>query len=135
MVDLYGTDILLDENGDFMISSNGDVEIASGRECLKQDVKNRLLTYPGDLIDDENYGVGLQQFINSEDSQINRLEIKQLIKTKLTDEPRIELDSIEPEVLFWKDGSIEVAVSYTPISEDNPVNLILKIGSDGIEVI
>lgn len=134
MSELFGTDILLDEDGDFLISSAGDLEIVTELGCLKQDIKHRLETYPGDLLDDETYGVGLQQFINSEDSPINRLEITQLIKSKLADEPRVELDSVEPEVLQWNDGNIEIVVSYLPIGEDNPVNLILKVGSVGIEV-
>ena len=131
---LYGTDIQLTDEGDFAIDSGGDVMLAIELDCLIQDVKNRLITYPGDLFTDETYGVGIQEFTNSEDTEINRLHLTQMIKLKLSEEPRIEIDSLTSSIVGWKNNEIIVSVSFTPIGSDNPINLILKTNSNGIEV-
>jgi hypothetical protein len=134
MSTLFGTDIQLDDEGDIIIDSGGDLMLAVELDCLIQDVKNRLITYPGDLFTDETYGVGLQEFTNSEDTEINRLHVTQMITLKLSEEPRIEVNSLKVTVVDWKEHEIIVSVIFTPINSDNPINIILTTNSAGIEV-
>lgn len=135
MSTLFGADIQLDAEGDFVIDSGGDLMIATELDCLIQDVKHRLITYPGDLFYDESYGVGVQEFTNSEDSEINRLHLTEKINLRLSDEPRIEMDSITASAVEWKNGEIIINTSFIPIGLDNPVNVTLKSNSSGIEVV
>lgn len=133
-------DILLDENGNFVAAANGDMETVTDRECLIQDVKHRLLTFPGDLWTDKKYGTGIQRYIQAEDTELNRLELQQRIKTRLSKDIRIDSESISAKVTSWERNKIIVRTTFLPagsFDEDGEVpaasaDIVLIISQDGI---
>lgn len=105
-------DILLDDEGNFIISAAGDFATVTEADCLIQDVKHLLLTFPGDLWAHSEYGVGIQLYLQSEDTEINRLELQQLIKKQLAKDERIDADSIKVQIQSWSREMIKVQVSF-----------------------
>ncbi len=135
-------DILLDDDGNFVAAANGDMDTVSDRACLIQDVKHRLITFPGDLWTDKEYGVGIQWFINAEDSELNRLELRQRIKTGIAKDIRVESGSIGTQILSWDKDKISVQISFLPSSsaleEDGGISadradIVLIISQEGVK--
>ena len=112
MDEWIGTDIMLDENGNFVPAPDGDLQTVSGLNCLIQDVKNELITYPGDLFYDDTYGVGLLDFVQREGLELDRLELTQRIIDRLSRNDLIDSGSVECEILGWDMHSIDLAVSF-----------------------
>jgi len=76
-------DLILDESGDFSISSSGDLSITNdGRKSLLQDIKHILETMPGDLYSHPEFGSGIKRF-SGEDLAINKNVIIKSIKAAL----------------------------------------------------
>ncbi|TEB09133.1 DUF2634 domain-containing protein [Pelotomaculum propionicicum] len=132
-------DILLDDDGNFLPAADGDAATVKNADCLLQDVKHRLLTYPGDLWSHPEYGVGLQRYHQAEDTEINRLELKQLIKMRLSDDERINLSSLTVSINSWTRDAISIEVSFIPASTafnekaaKSQATIILTITQDGI---
>lgn len=134
-------DILLDENGNFVVAANGDMETVSGDNCLLQDVRHRLLTFPGDLWTDTEYGAGIQRYIQAEDTEMNRLELQQRIKTRIAMDTRIDQESIKVTISSWERDKISIVLTFFPavyafddegdVPEDQ-ADIVLTISQNGI---
>lgn len=131
-------DLMLDEEGNFVAAADGDAETVTEIDCLAQDVKHLLLTYPGDLWTDEEYGAGLQQFIQAEDTDLNRLEIEQVVKLAIAEDDRVDPESIKVLIMSWERDRIKLAVSIWPklgYEEDDNLEeaaIVLTITQEGI---
>ncbi len=127
-----GTDIALDADGDFIVDTDGDLALVEGRDCLSQDIRHRVITPKGALWYAENYGVGLQQRLHSEDSSGERTEIEKITEEELTDEPRVDPFSIEAQVTEMTGDEIKLMLEATPQGETNPLNLVVGADSEGV---
>ncbi len=134
-------DILLDDEGNFVAGAGGDFATVADRDCLLQDIKHLLLTFPGDLWAHKDYGVGVQFYLQAEDQEINRLELQQLIKKQLAKDERIAADSIKVQIQSWSRETIKVQVRFLPAAaafaeeEEIPAGeavVILNISQQGI---
>lgn len=105
-------DIMLDKDGNFVAAADGDMETVQDMDCLVQDVSHMLLTYPGDLWAHTDYGIGIQRYIQAEDTELYRLEISQLIRLGLAQDERIDADSIEVDIESLERDHITVKISF-----------------------
>lgn len=101
MTGLNDTDIRLDPDWQLTQAADGDTPLCSGLDCLYQNIILEAQTQPGDLFYDEEFGWGLYDFLQSEDSELVRLEIVQRVKGKLE----------KREVIL--PGSISIQINYT----------------------
>lgn len=133
-------DLRLSKEGNFALSSDGDAAIVSGIDCLIQDIKHRLITYPGDLWLHPEYGSELRHFLQSTDDEMTRLELQQVIYLALKDDELIDPESITVSVINISRESIRVVVTFAPSdtfeTEDAPisgeVSIVLAISQNGI---
>lgn len=88
-------DILLDDAGNFVIAADGDAATVYGAECLIQDIRHRLMTFPGDLWLHLMYGSKIPLYIQSVDTELNRLELEQEVYFTLRQDEFIDPDSID----------------------------------------
>jgi hypothetical protein len=109
--EIFGYDILLSD-GNFVAAPNGDLETISGLECFIQEIKHEMMTYPGDLFYDPEYGFGLLDFIHKKSTDINKLELKQRIKTKLSTYEQINRDTIKIKIAQWKQDIINITITF-----------------------
>jgi phage baseplate assembly protein W len=105
-------DILLDDEGNFVAAADGDAATVSGARCIVQDVRHLLATHPGGLWAHPEYGVGLQRFLHAEDSELNRLELRQLIRLRLAEDERVKPGSVDVRVESWERDRIRISVRF-----------------------
>lgn len=110
--ELIGYDIMIDENGNFVSAPDGDVETVYGYSCLVQEIKNEMMTQPGEIFYDTEYGFGLLDFIQAQDTEINRLELTQRIRTKLSEKEFIDPNSVNVDIKEWNLNSIGILASF-----------------------
>ena len=133
-MEYLGTDIAVSDGGDMLTQPTGDVQLVSGRECLMQAIMLRLGTPRGGLVWHPEYGCDAIQMLQSDDNDANRTELQLILQEAALEDPRV--DSVEVTVESWEREDIRVRVELWPIDdEDNPLNLVLGFGADGVEVV
>ena len=90
-----GRDILFVEEGDLVVSSTGDLEIATGAECLKQDLRDRLETMPGDLYAHPDWGCRIKELLGALSTPLNRALAVRYLRLAVLDEPRIRKETVQ----------------------------------------
>ncbi len=134
MTGLADTDIKLSDELQLTKATDGDAPICSGLDCLYQNIVLEALTQPGDLWYDPDFGWGLYDFIQSEDSFLVRLEITQRARVKLQKRETILPESIEVNISF--DGDVfTLRCLWCFVGEDGTRELNITIGAVGVEVI
>ena len=128
MTGLYDTDIRLDDEWQLTQAADGDAPLCSGLDCLYQNIVLEAITQPGDLFYDPEFGWGLYDFIQSEDSELTRLEITQRARSKLQKREVVLPDSIEISIDF-NDDVILLRCSFRFGEESEARNLNVVIGA------
>jgi hypothetical protein len=102
LTSLSKIDWLLDENGDVIIDSFGEISLANGTTNLIQALKMKIVTQKGTLLSNPEFGLGLKPGISVADADIQNI-LKDL-RDMVTQDPRfegvenIELNILPPEV-------------------------------------
>ena len=94
----------------------------------------RALTQPGDVFYDAEFGWGLYDFIQSEDTELTRLEITQRVRLKLQKREVILPESIEISIAF-EDDAVVLHCSFRFAEEDARRELDVIIGAVSVEVV
>jgi len=87
-ITFFGVDLLFTD--DVQLNASGDYETIEGMAALRQAVRCRLLTSPGELAIHPDYGCGLRQFCKKRATQADRDALRQLIIDQLSQEERIQ---------------------------------------------
>lgn len=134
MTGLKDTDIRLDGCWQLTQAADGDAPLCSGLDCLYQNIILESLTQPGDLFYDEEFGWGLYDFIQSEDTELTRLEIAQRVRAKLQRREVILPETIAIEVGYAGDAfQIHCSFRFAGETEVRQLNVIADAVS--VEVI
>lgn len=127
------TDIRLNNNWQLTQAADGDAPVCSGLDCLYQNIALEALTQPGDVFYDLDFGWGLYDFIQSEDSDLTRLEITERVKMKLKKREVILTESIRVRIEYHEDNFL-LYCSFKFNEESEPRNLNVVIGAVAVEV-
>ncbi len=123
-----GTDVLFDQDGDLMVSSTGDLMIATGSECLLQDIQDRLSTIPGDLFAHSGWGCGIGRLLGAMDRPLNRAIAIRYIRQSLEDDPRVQDNTISIKPLLFTSEVKQFEIQFTPIRTGRPELLVWGFG-------
>lgn len=134
MTGLSDTDIRLSDAWQLTQAADGDAPLCSGLDCLYQNIALEAVTQPGDVFYDLEFGWGMYDFIQSEDSDLTRLEITERVKNKLRKREVIIPKSIQVTIDFQEDKYL-LYCSFTFDEEDEPRSLNVIIGAVTVEVI
>lgn len=134
MTGLNDSDIRLDGNWQLTQAADGDAPLCSGWDCLFQNIILEALTQPGDLFYDEEFGWGLYDFVQSEDSELTRLEIAQRVRNKLQKREVILPETIDVQISFAED-SIRLACSFRFAGETEERQMNVVVGAVSVEVV
>ena len=134
MTGLNDTDIRLNSEWQLTQATDGDAPLCSGLECLYQNIVLEALTQPGDVFYDAEFGWGLYDFIQSEDTELTRLEITQRVRLKLQKREVILPESIEISIAF-EDDAVVLHCSFRFAEEDGRHELDVIIGAVSVEVV
>jgi len=122
-----GVDILFDEDGDLVVSRTGDLALAVGRECLLQDVRDRLGTLPGDLYSHPDWGCRIVRLLGAPDTPLNRALAVRYLREALEDEPRIESESISITPLVFTPEEKRFEIRFMPINRAVQESLVWSL--------
>lgn len=118
-----GTDIAYHKNFDML--ATGDTNLASGINCLSQDLLHALTTPKGDLWYDETYGVDIYKYLKGENTETQRLALELEIIMTLEADPRVVTGSAVAQIVSWNLHKISIKASCKPIAESNRLNMVL----------
>jgi len=126
--DYLGTDVLFDADGDLAVSATGDLTIVQGRNCLLQDVRDRLETLPGDLFAHNSWGCGIGKLLGASDTPLNRALAVRYIRYALEAEPRIEDSSISIKPLVFNSEEKRFEINFSLVNGINSESIIWGFG-------
>lgn len=103
MAGLNDTDIKLDSSWQLTQAATGDAPLASGFDCVMQDIRLEAVSQEKELFYDLEWGWSLVDFVQSEDDDLTIIEIKERIRNKLERRETIDAESITIELNFKED--------------------------------
>ena len=113
--DYLGTDVLFDAEGDLAVSPTGDLVTVSGRDCLLQDIRDRLGTLPGDLFAHPDWGCGIGRLLGAMDTPLNRALAIRHIRFALEADPRVEDNTITITPLIFTPEEKRFEIHFKPV--------------------
>lgn len=134
MTGLKDTDIRLDDNWLLTQAADGDAPLCSGLDCLYQNIVLEAMTQPGDLFYDAEWGWGLYEFIQSEDTELTRLEITQRVRSKLQRREVILSETISVSVTRV-DDTIRLRCTFRFAGEAKDRELNVVVDAVTVEVV
>ena len=123
-----GKDILFDEEGDLVVSSSGDLETVSDLDCLKQDLRNRLETMPGDLYSHPDWGCSIRTMLGALSSNLNRALAVRYLRLAVLDDPRIRKETVQVIVREFNSEQKSFEIRFVPKSSSTQQSLVWGFG-------
>lgn len=94
--------------------------IENYEESVKQQLKNIILTNPGERIYDSNYGVGIRLILFDQKTQFTLSELKARINAQIARyAPYVELQDVAVASVEEDENAISVKIFYSIRSIDN----------------
>lgn len=134
MTGLKDTDIRLDDYWQLTRAADGDAPLCSNLDCLYQNIILEAVTQPGDLFYDTEWGWGLYEFIQSEDTELTRLEITQRVRNKLQKREVILPETISISITRV-DDTFQLRCTFRFAGESEPRKLNVVISAVSVEVL
>ena len=125
--DYLGMDILFDAEGDLAVSPTGDLVTVNGRDCLLQDIRDRLGTIPGDLFAHPEWGCSISRLLGTLDTPLNRALAIRYIRHALESDPRVEDNTITITPLIFTPEEKRFEIRFTPIGGAIPESLVWQM--------
>ena len=133
MPGLNDTDILVNRDWQLSPLTNGAPATVSGASCFIQDIELEAITQEGELFYDTTYGWSLLDFLQSNDNELIRVEIKQRIHNKLSKRSDIiDTTGIVVDIGF-QDEAISLEVGFNILGSD--AQIVISIDRVNAEVV
>ncbi len=87
-IDFFGVDLLFTD--DLQVTADGDYAQVEGLAALRQAIRIRLITTPGEYAIHPDFGCGLRQFVKKRSTQSDRDALRQRVIDQLSQEERIQ---------------------------------------------
>lgn len=108
-------DVEATDDGDLVVSENGDLKLASPLRTVAQAIDWTILTNKGELLSDVTFGSNIQTFYGSHNSIDNHRLMESQIKQQLRLQGLIDMNDLEVEIM--------------PIEQDEAAILVTVKGS------
>lgn len=125
------TDLMMDDQGQPVISAAGESQMVSGIDCFLQDVRNEAVTTEGECFWDADYGWSMLDFLHQEQDELLQIRISNRVKQKLSRRSEINQQSISVVVAFLNNDVTEVKVAFKIKNSD--VSYEINLNVDGVE--
>ncbi len=118
-IDLFGVDILFDD--DVQVTASGDYATIEGFAALRQAIRTRLITTPGEYAIRPDYGCGLSMWVKKRMVKSERDSLRQTIIEQLSQEDRIQkVEEVEVDNLTsGTTTGVKVFVRVTALGREN----------------
>jgi len=124
MRDILGTDIEL-TNFDISVD-NGDIKLATGTNCLKQDLLHALLTPLHFWGLEIQAGSRLVEFVNGSADPFYMADLKRAVNEVFSKEPRVQPNGWKVNV-YKRTKSIRIEIKFLPIEQATPETMEIII--------
>ena len=131
--EIYGQDILLDDNMQAPLAATGEAVTSDGVQTVLQDIKLRLFTPLGSLFYDKAFGSRIIEFVKDENTMGNRLSLVAEIKSRIGMEPRVVPGKTQCKIISWDHAGVVCEASFELIDETHPFNLVIE--NSGMEMV
>lgn len=104
-----------DGSGEYVITPAGDLQVAVGREALRQALIRRLITDPDEWPTLPDYGVGARRWVKGKNTATQRAELESRVRAQFARDQRVESVNVVL-VAQLDDGSpgVKVTAQVTP---------------------
>lgn len=133
--DLWGQDIALDATGQAKVAANGELILTDGVDTGVQDIVLRIFTRLGTLFYDTSFGSLIHDWILEESTGANRAALESEIIMRVELDPRVVVGSVRCSVTRWDETTLAMEVSWRFMTEDTPLNLVLQIDKNTMEMV
>lgn len=116
----FGRDIAF-KAGDFELTPAGDYQTVEGLDNLRQALRRRLLTRPGEYRPRPEYGVGAQTYVKKPATGAKRDELRARIIEDFEGDPRVE-------------RVLDVAIEDTRIDGRDVIKVVAQVLASGREL-
>lgn len=111
-------DIEMDDDGDLVVGSNGDLKVADTRRTVVQDVINRVRTQYDDLVPHPTFGSNVPVMHGEVNNSLNGSLIQSMITRALTYDGRFMPSDFMIDVIPTAEDTITVLVIFEALFED-----------------
>lgn len=114
--------LTLGESGDYSL-------IQTDEELVRQNLKNLLLTIPGEKTFDSSFGVGVQLFLFEPNVEVTYAEMRSRILEQVdTYMPFLDLLNISTEINEQEENAMNLTINYSivPLDVEDSLNLLVK---------
>jgi hypothetical protein len=125
--DIFGSDILLDEDGQAVAAANGELVWGDGLSAAVQDIRLRVFTALGGLFYDQDFGSTLPDYIHDDGTKANRLGLAAEAKRRVEMDARVLAGSVSSKILHWDETSIQIEVNWRFWETEEPQNLTVTL--------
>lgn len=124
--DLFGADIALD-GWEPVVLADGTLQLCSGTDTANQDIAIRLYTVLGQLFYDKAFGSLIMMFVRDESTPLSRAALCAEVVRRINNDPAVKVGSAACTIRQWDEMQVQLAASYTLITETHPNNLVFSI--------
>lgn len=127
------TDIKLDSEWQLTPAASGDAPVTDDAEGLLQTIRTESITQEGELFYDTDFGWSLLDFIQSQETDLAKIEIESRIKKKLAKYDEIMPDTVEIQQ-EWKNSVLYIMVSFK-LNDGTGHKIETSLNRIGVEII
>lgn len=124
-------DIRLSDEFELTAAATGEAPVTDDLEGFLQNLKVEALTQEGELFYDEDFGWSLLDFVQTEETELNRIELESRIKRKVAAHEEILPDSVKVDQK-WSDDELTIRVSFRMTDESEHE---LSVSLDRVKVV
>jgi len=117
----YLKDFKVDEDGDLVVGSNGDLSVATATETAIQDIVMRIRTNNFEVRAHPTFGANMQAKFGEPNNLTNGEWLKNSILNALTRDSRFSYDEINVEVVPTSKVRVMILVTLNSVAYDAPV--------------
>lgn len=125
--DIFGSDILLDEDRQPVVAANGELTWCDGLTAAVQDIRLRVFTCLEGLFYDREFGSTIPDYIHDENTKSNRLSLNAEVQRRVQMDSRVLTGSAKSQILKWDERGIMIEVTWTFWDTEEPQNLTITL--------
>lgn len=131
-------DILVDDEGNFVLAPDGDAAVVTDKAVILQDIKHEIMTYLGGIPWHPEYGGKPLDYLKDEGTPINQKAVAREIAAIIAKHPNVLPGSAAASVNDWKDETIELEAGFlyslAGVAAEDSATLVIIIDQTGVRV-
>ncbi len=129
--DIFGGDILLDEDRIPIVAANGELVWCDGLAAAVQDIKLRVFTRLRGLFYDIDFGSTIPDYIHEDSTKLNRMSLNAEVQRRIEMDSRVLTGSVTSLILKWYDNGVHFFANWVFLDVEEPQNITITLQRPG----